>query len=75
MEVCPCVVSLKVTAALEMIRIRVVHLLIVLVEDLELEEVDALLEQVYVAEVLDVEHKLGPSPVHSDELLFDAFSI
>ena len=69
MKVGPLIISLQITPTLEMIRIRVVHLLLVLVEDLEFEEVDALLEKVNVAEVLNVKHKFGPCPVHTGLLL------
>ena len=64
MEACMLIVILEVTARLEMIRIRIVNFLIILIEDLELEEVDALLEQVNIAEVLNVEYKLCTGAIH-----------
>ena len=60
----------EIAARFEVIRIRVVDLFIVLVEDLELEEVDALLEQVHIAEVLHMQHKLCACPVHAYRLVF-----
>ena len=53
-EVGPLVSCLEVSSRLEVVRVRIVNLLIVLVEDLELQKVDALLEEIHVAEVLDV---------------------
>ena len=47
--------------------VRVVYLLCVLVIDLELDEIDALLEEVHVAEVLQVEDEFSARPVrHSN---------
>ena len=47
-----------------MIRVGIVYLFIIFIEDLKLEEVDTLLEQIYVSEVLNVKHKFGASSVH-----------
>ena len=58
------VIVFQVTTCLKMIWVSIVNFLIIFVEDLEFEEVDALLEEVYVAEVLNVQHKLSSGSVH-----------
>ena len=58
------VIVFQVTTCLKMIWVSIVNFLIIFVEDLEFEEVDALLEQVYVAKVLNVQHELSSSSVH-----------
>ena len=45
------VVSAFVVAGFEVVRVGVVDVLSILVEDLEFQEVDALLEEIYVSEV------------------------
>jgi len=64
-EVCAVVTRLQITPAFEVVRVRVVHFFVIFVEDLKLHEIDALLEKVYIAEVLNMKHKLGACPVHS----------
>lgn len=64
-EVRPVVARFQIAPAFEVVRVRVVHFFVVFVEDLELHKVDALLEEVYIAEVLNMKHKLGACPVHS----------
>jgi hypothetical protein len=42
-----------------MVRIGIVNSFLILVENLELQEVDALLDKVYVSEVLQMENKFS----------------
>ena len=56
--------SIQITSALEMIRIRVVYLLFILVKDLKLQKVNALLEEIDIAEVLNMKHKLCTCSIH-----------
>ena len=63
-KVCSCVISLQIASALKMVRVCIINLFFILIEDLKLEEVDSLLEQVHITEVLNMKHELGPSSIH-----------
>ena len=56
-------VSALVVARFEVVRVRVVDVLRVFVENLEFQEVDALLEEIDVSEMFEVKNELGPCSV------------
>ena len=56
-------VSALVVACFEVVRVRVVDVLRVFVENLEFQEVDALLEEIDVSEMFEVKNELGPCSV------------
>ena len=62
-EICFVVVSAFVVAGFEVVRIGVVDVLSILIEDLELQEVDALLEEIDVAEMFEMENEFGSCSV------------
>ena len=58
-----------IAATLEVIRISIVNLFMVFVEDLKLHEVNSLLEKVHIAEVFNMEDELCARSIHLSSLI------
>ena len=64
MEIGSIVIGFQVTSWLEVVRVGIVDLVFILVEDLEFEEVDTLLEKVHISEVFNMKHELSTGAIH-----------
>ena len=73
-EICLCLISAVVIAGFEVIRIRIINVLGVLIKDLELQEVDALLEEIYITEIFQMQYELCSCSVRHYKEIFLKFS-